>query len=79
MPHKGTTLGSRVAQPQSFTVFAGKAGHVGVRIGARRAFASVREVTITAGYVHVTATVDGLWLTGDGVVRQHGDVIAITA
>lgn len=79
MPAKDTTLGSRVTQAQPFAVFLSKTGGVAVRIGTKRAYASAREVTITAGFVRVVSTAEGLLLTGEGVVRQHHDAISITA
>ena len=79
MPHKGTKLGDRPTQAEAFAVFISKRGGVGVRIGRKRAYSTASEVTITAGYVRVTASSDGLLLEGEGVVRQHKQHIAITA
>lgn len=81
MPAKDTTLGSRVTQAQPFSAFLSKRGDVGVRIGERRTFASTRELFIgqTAQPVMVRATKDGLLISGEGVVRECGDTIRITA
>ncbi len=79
MPAKGTKAGDAVAKPQPFTVFLAKNGKVGVRIGSKRAYASVEECGISAQYVHVAATKDGLMISGEGCVRQYGSVIAITS
>lgn len=79
MPSKGTKNGDRVSQPQAFAVFISKDGRVGVRVGSKRAYTTVDEVTITAGYEHVTAKDGGLLIQGRGVVRQHRNVVAITA
>lgn len=80
MPAKGTKLGDRVAQPVLFTVFLAKnRKYVGVRIGTKLAYTSVGEAFISAAPIVVTVTKDGLLLAGEGVVRQAGDTVRITA
>lgn len=79
MPHKGTKLGDRSAQPTTFSVFVAKnRKFVGVRIGDKRAYVSVREAFITAAPVLVRVTPDGLLVVGEGVVRQVEDTVRIT-
>ena len=79
MPAKDTKNGSRVTLAQPFTAFLSKRGDVGVRIGEKRAFASCRECFITAEPIVIRATKDGLLISGEGVVREEGDTIRVTA
>jgi hypothetical protein len=76
MPRK--KVGTAVAQAKPFTVFEAKGGRVGVRIGSSKPFFSADEISLSAGLVIVTMTVEGLHIAGEGVVRRHGSVIAIT-
>ena len=79
MPAKNTTLGSRVTEPQPFTVFLSKTGRVGVRIGTKRAYDSADEVIISAAPIFITRTEAGLLIAGEGVVRHHKGTIAVTS
>lgn len=76
-PHR-KQWGTNVAQPKPFTVFERKGGGVAVRIGRQKPFVSADEVSLNAGLVIVTMTSEGLQISGEGVVRRHGSVIAIT-
>lgn len=71
-------MSKRATKAMPFTVFEAEGGRMGVRIGTQKSFASVDEVTVTAGMVIVTMTTKGIRIEGEGVVRRHGAVIAIT-
>lgn len=70
--------GTNVAQPRPFTVFPVDGTVVGVRIARCKPFLRAREVVVSASPVTITATPDGPRITGEGVVRRHGDTIAVT-
>ncbi len=76
---RGYRVGQHVTQPHAFTVFRAKDGTIGVRIGRQRPFITSHECAISAGYVLVTSTPDGLLIQGEGVVRNHDGVVTITA
>jgi len=79
MTKKRKAFGTNVAQPRPFTVFVAPCGLAAVRIAKCKPFRRAREVIIGAAPVRVVSTGDGLLITGEGVVRQDGDTIRITA
>lgn len=77
-PAQRKKWGTDVARPKPFTVFTGKDGRLAVRIGAQRPSFSAIEISLSAGLVIVTSSDAGIRITGEGVVRRHGETIAIT-
>jgi hypothetical protein len=70
--------GTDVAQAKPFSIFLDRHGRAAVRIGAQRPSHAAIEIALNAGLAFVRIGPDGgLLVTGEGVVRRHGETNAI--